>query len=110
MRLLQFITARNTWKSHHLLGVVVLFITLLGNFAFFQHAAAVYFPRDLPFMLALGLILLALNYIVLGLFSYRLTLKPIAAAVLVLSAVVAYHMDTFDVVIISIILIDVCLV
>ena len=43
MRLLQFITARNTWKSHHLLGVVVLFITLLGNLAFFQHAAAVYF-------------------------------------------------------------------
>lgn len=104
MRLLQFITARNTWKSHHLLGVVVLFITLLGNLAFFQHAAAVYFSKDLPFMLALGLILLALNYIVLGLFSYRSTLKPTAVAVLVLSAVVAYHMDTFDVVIDSVML------
>ena len=99
MRLLQLITARNTWQTSHLLALVVFFITLLGNIAFFRHAGAVYFPQNIPFILALGLVLLALNYFVLGLFSYRVTLKPIAAVILLLSAVVAYHMDTFDVVI-----------
>ena len=99
MKPLQLIFSRNTWQSHRLLGVVVLFITLLGNFAFFRHASAVYYPKDVPFLLALGVILLALNYILLGLFCYRRTLKPIAVLILLLSATVAYHMDTFDVVI-----------
>ena len=67
MKPLQLIFSRNTWQSHRLLGVVVLFITLLGNFAFFRHASAVYYPKDVPFLLALGVILLALNYILLGL-------------------------------------------
>lgn len=99
MRLLQFITARRTWQTPQLIGVVALFITALGNIAFFRHVSEVYFPHNVAFMLALGLVLLALNYFLLGLFCYRATIKPIAAVILLLSAVVAYHMDTFDVVI-----------
>ena len=95
----QFFFGRNTWRTQQLVGLIALFLTALTNGAFLQHAKQVYYPQNVGFVVALMVILFALNYVLLSLLSIRHTVKIVGAVILVLSAVVAYHMDTFDVVI-----------
>ena len=95
----QFFLGRNTWRTQQLVGLIALFLTALTNGAFLQHAKQVYYPQNVGFVVALMVILFALNYVLLSLLSIRHTVKVVGAVILVLSAVVAYHMDTFDVVI-----------
>ena len=95
----QFFTQRNTWTVQSLAGLVALFLSVFTNWAFLQHAKQVYYPQNIGFIIALMVILFALNYLLVSLISTRYTVKWLGALILVLSAVVAYHMDTFDVVI-----------
>lgn len=95
----RFFTQGQVWSTQRLVGLIALFLTLLTNWAFFQHVKQVYYPQNMSFVVALMVILFALNYLLLSLLSTRHTVKIVGAVLLVLSAVVAYHMDTFDVVI-----------
>ena len=94
-----FFIGRNTWRTQQLVGLIALFLTALTNWAFLQHVKQVYYPQNVGFVAALMVILFALNYLLLSLLSTRHIVKIVGAVILVLSAVVAYHMDTFDVVI-----------
>ena len=94
-----FFIGRNTWRTQQLVGLIALFLTALTNWAFLQHVKQVYYPQNVGFVVALMVILFALNYLLLSLLSTRHIVKIVGAVILVLSAVVAYHMDTFDVVI-----------
>lgn len=98
-RIKPFFIGRQTWRTQALVGLLTLFLTLLTNLAFVQHVKQVYYPQNIGFFVALMVILFALNYLLLSLLSTRHTVKIIGAVILLLSAVVAYHMDTFDVVI-----------
>lgn len=86
-----------TWHTHHLVGVLALFLTLFDNLAFFEHLGLVYARTNPLFMVGLFFVLLALNYFLLSLLSSRWTVKPVAVFFLIASAAAAYHMDTFDV-------------
>lgn len=95
----QFFLGRGPWRTQQLVGLLALFLTAFTNWAFVQHVKQVYYPQNVGFVLALMVILFALNYLLLSLFSTRHTVKIVGAVIVVLSAIVAYHMDTFDVVI-----------
>ncbi len=98
-RFIQFFTSRTTWPTHRLVAVLALFLTAFDNWAFFHHVGSVYVHSNPVFIAVLAIVLLALNYFLLSLMCYRSTVKPLGALLLVLTAVVAYQMDTFDVVI-----------
>ena len=95
----QFLLGRQSWRTQQLVAFIAAFLTFCGNLAFVKHLKQVYFPENIGFMIGLILVLYALNYLLLSLLSSRHTVKIVGAVILVLSAVVAYHMDTFDVVI-----------
>lgn len=95
----QLFIQRNTWTVQSLAGLVALFLSVFTNWAFLQHAKQVYYPQNIGFVIALMVMLFALNYLLVSLISTRYTVKLLGALILILSAVVAYHMDTFDVVI-----------
>lgn len=88
-------------RSWTLIVSVSLFLTVVANIAFFKHVTEAY-PLTLnssPFILSLGLVLMSVTIILLSLFSFRHTIKPIVILVLILSSFVAYFMDTYNTVI-----------
>lgn len=95
----RFVWGRNPHRAQTLVLCVAAFVTLTGNRAFFKHAAAVYFPHSVGFLLGLAVILFALNFLLFTLIGTRRTIRWLGALLLMVSAVVAYYMDTFDVVI-----------
>lgn len=86
------------WK---LIVFISLFLTLVTNMTFFKHVIEVY-PLSwstLPFIISLGILLASVSTILLTLFSWQRTTKPLLITVVMLSAFVAYFMDTYDIVI-----------
>ncbi len=88
-------------RSWTLIVSVALFLTLVANIAFFKHVIEVY-PlswSSAPFIVSLALVLMSVSVILLSLFSFRRTLKPVIILILILSSFVAYFMDTYNTVI-----------
>ncbi len=88
-------------KSRFLIIGVALFLTLVANGAFFKHVVEVY-PLSwstVPFIASLALVLVSVTTILLSLFSFRHTIKPLLILILILSSFVAYFMDTYNTVI-----------
>lgn len=86
------------WK---LIVFISLFLTLVTNMTFFKHVIEVY-PLSwstLPFIISLGILLASVSTILLTLFSWQRATKPLLITVVMLSAFVAYFMDTYDIVI-----------
>jgi len=82
------------------LAVALLFV-IFANGAFFKHVSEVYPLADgnLLFVFSLAIVLLCTTVIVLTLLSWRYTLKPVLITILLVSSLVAYFMDAYDVVI-----------
>lgn len=83
-----------------LLLCVGLFWTALSNRPFFAQAMAGRSLNHLPdwgFGLALGLMLLALNFLLLALVSYRFTLKPALALLIVVTAFASHFTQQYGV-------------
>lgn len=79
---------------------VSLFLTLVANTAFFKHVIGVY-PltwSNAPFIFSLGVLLISVSTILLTLFTWSRATKPVLMVLLILSSLVAYFMDTYDVV------------
>jgi lipid A ethanolaminephosphotransferase len=78
-----------------------MFLLSAGNFTFFTHLLDVYPPvqKNLPHLFSLVLVVGCINVILLSLLSYGRATKPALIVVLLLSAVVAYFMDAYQVII-----------
>jgi len=81
--------------------IVALFLLLTGNGAFFKHVSDAYgtAPSVLAMVASIGIVIWAVNVILLSLFTFRHTIKPFLILVLIVSSQVAYFMDSYDVVI-----------
>ena len=77
------------------------FIVLFANFAFFRNVLATFSdsPWGYAYTLSLAVLLLCTLIILLSLVSFRRTLKPILVFLFLLSAITAYFMDTYNVII-----------
>ncbi|HZF71503.1 phosphoethanolamine--lipid A transferase [Sulfuricurvum sp.] len=80
---------------------VALMLVVFANGVFFKHVSEVYplAGGNILFVLSLAIVLLCVTVIVLTLLSWRYTLKPVLITILLVSSLVAYFMDAYDVVI-----------
>jgi lipid A ethanolaminephosphotransferase len=81
--------------------VAAVYLTLFANVAFFRNLFATFF--DTPWgsfhLASLALVLLCAMVLFLLLFSFRAILKPVLVFLFLVSAVTAYFMDTYNVII-----------
>jgi len=78
-----------------------LFVTLFANFAFFRNYLAVYGfePISLVHLVSVALFLFAGLVLVLSLFCWPIIQRPVLTLWFLLSAIAAYFMDTYNLVI-----------
>ncbi len=78
-----------------------LFLVLFSNFTFFKNVTDVYEIswQNIGFLISLALFLMLVTMLFLRLLSSRYTLKPILIALLFISAVTSYFMNTYHVII-----------
>lgn len=88
-------------KARTAILAVALLLVVFANGAFFKHVSEVYplIGGNILFVMSLGVVLFSLITVVLMLLSGRYTLKPVLITVLMVSSMVAYFMDAYDVVI-----------
>jgi len=99
---IHFISLKGTVITQNKLIVIISFLLILvGNYTFFIQTVEIYPPHrdNLGFLFSLGILLAALNVFLFTLFSSKYTTKPLLILVLLVSALTAYFMDTFHVVI-----------
>ncbi len=88
-------------RSRTIIFIVAFFLTLFANMTFFKHVLEVY-PLTwnlAPMIVSLGVVLWAVQVLLFTLLGSRYVLKPLLIAVLLLSSLVAYFMDTYDIVV-----------
>ncbi len=97
------------WTNNQVLLSAALFITAFANLAFFRNLAATYIgaPWAVLHLLSLGVVLLCATVLLLALLSWRPFIKPVLVVVFMISAVAAYFMDTYNVIIDSNMLVNV---
>lgn len=88
-------------RSRTVIITVSLFLTLFANMTFFKHVFGTYgLTWNLtPMIVSLGIVLWAVQVLVFTLLGSRYVIKPLLIAVLLLSSLVAYFMDTYDIVV-----------
>jgi lipid A ethanolaminephosphotransferase len=92
---------KNPCRSRTVIIAVALFLVLFANSAFFKHVLQIY-PltwSSAPMIASLGVVLMAVQVIVFTLLGSRYLLKPLLITVLLLSSLVAYFMNTYDIVV-----------
>lgn len=84
-----------------LIALVSLFLTLADNIRFFSEVVAVYRPEgvNLLYIASTAIVLWGVTFIVLSVLTPHKLLRPVLAAVLILSSLAAYFMNTYHVVI-----------
>ncbi len=90
-----------TISSSQLIVLVSVFLISFGNMAFFRNVLDVYPANasNLLFILSLSVVFTCVTIIAISLLCYRYTLKPVLIAVLLLSSLAAYFMDTYQIII-----------
>jgi len=93
-------------SSSRLIVVVAVFLLLTGNVSLFRHVLAAYPPslHNLVFVLSLAVVFACVNVVLLSALCFRVssrhaTTKAALIIVLIASALAAYFMDTYQVVI-----------
>jgi lipid A ethanolaminephosphotransferase len=87
--------------SQNLIILVSVFLIVFGNITFFSNTIKVYPPNaeNLPFLFSLALLYFSVNVIFFSLICFRFTIKPGLIAVLLVSSITAYFMDTYNIII-----------
>ncbi|MBL1320725.1 MAG: phosphoethanolamine--lipid A transferase [Methylophaga sp.] len=88
-----------------LIIITAIFFVSVDNITFFQEVLAIYPLSDLSsalFVISLAVVFSCVNIIILALLCYRYTIKPVLITLLLLSAACAYFMDSYHVIIDSI--------
>ncbi|MCK9374029.1 MAG: phosphoethanolamine--lipid A transferase [Sulfuricurvum sp.] len=89
------------WRSRTLIVVTSLFLVLFTNTSFFKHVVDVY-PLTWVngvMIASLGVVLLAVQVIVFTLLGSRYLLKPLLITIVLISSLVSYFMNTYDIVV-----------
>lgn len=91
----------NGLSGNGLLLLVTVFLVTLDNFSFFRHVLKVYGATsgNLPALLSLVVVLGAATLLLPALVCFGRATKPVLIVVLLLSALSAYFMDSFGIVI-----------
>ena len=83
----------------YLVLFVGVFLTLTGNFTFFEKTMQIYpFAENWLFVISLFLFLFSFLAAILLLICYRLTVKPILIFLLILSSIVTYSTNNYGIV------------
>lgn len=92
---------RYQWSTNQVLLAAALFLATFTNLAFFRNLAATFAeaPWGAFHLASLALLLLCALVLFLSLLSFRPVLKPALVFIFLLSAVTAYFMDTYNVII-----------
>ena len=80
-----------------LILISTMFLMVFTNITFFKGVLAVY-PlsiQNTPFLISLFILFSAFTAIILSLFCYRLTIKPVLMTIMVVSSFTAYFMDSY---------------
>jgi lipid A ethanolaminephosphotransferase len=93
--------AQRLWSANQVLLAAALFLTAFANLAFFRNLATEFAatPWGLLHMISLAAVLLCATVLLLSLVSFRPVLKPVLVVLFLVSAVSAYFMDTYNVII-----------
>ena len=84
-----------------LIIIVSIFLLLFGNSSFFLNVLEVY-PlsiKNVLFLFSLAIVFTCINSLLLTLFCYKQTTKPILIIILISSAAAAYFMDSYHIII-----------
>jgi lipid A ethanolaminephosphotransferase len=89
------------WSVNQLLLATALFLTAFANHAFFRNLSMTFAetPWGLLHMISLAAVLMCATLLFLALVSVRPLLKPMLVALLLVAAVSAYFMDTYNIII-----------
>jgi len=89
------------WQSHRLIPAIALFFLVFYNFAFFRNLFATYplTAVNLVFIASIAILVFAVFTLLLTLLSSRYTLKPVLMVLFPVSALAAYFMDSYNIVI-----------
>ncbi len=84
-----------------LIVLTSIFLVAFANQAFFSNVMEVYLVdlKNIAFLSSLALVLGAATTLLLSLFCYKKTIKPVLIIILFISAFASYFMDTYNVVI-----------
>jgi len=86
--------------SNRLIVIVALFLVLVDNVSFFKHVTDVYefSLSNLGFLISLGVILVSVITLLVTLLSCRYTLKVLLIALVLVSSLTNYFMNTYNVI------------
>jgi lipid A ethanolaminephosphotransferase len=88
-------------SSNQLILLAALWMTLLGNLGYYRHVLAIYPPDrgHLPFLLSIIGLQMGFTVLLLAVAGWRPILKPMLGIILIASALAAYFMDSYGIVI-----------
>jgi lipid A ethanolaminephosphotransferase len=92
-------------KPSTLILATAIFFVIFDNITFFQEVLTIYPLSGISstlFVISLAVVFSCVNIIILSLLCYRYTIKPVLITLLLLSAACAYFMDSYHVIIDSI--------
>jgi len=94
--------SKKSVRQQTLILFAVLLLVIFGNGAFFKHVTEVYpltSVMNTLFVGSLGIVLMSVTTIVLTLLSSRYTIKPLLITILIVSSLIGYFMDSYDIVV-----------
>lgn len=96
-----FFEIMKTVTSSKVIVISAVFLMAFGNAAFFSNVSEVYPPnlKNIAFLCSLSIGFSCAIVLLLSLFCYRHTTKPLLIAVFLISSFAAYFMDTYNIII-----------
>jgi lipid A ethanolaminephosphotransferase len=88
-------------RGFWLIILTALFLVLFDNFTFFKNVAAIY-PfsiSNIVFLCSISIVLTAAIIMVLSIFCYKYTTKPVLIIILITSSIASYYMNNYNVLI-----------
>ncbi len=83
-------------NAYWLMAMVALFLAVTANYTFFVQVLNTYpFAQNALFVMSLFLVLLGVLLLLIVLFSYRYTIKPVLILMVMIAAATSYFTDTY---------------
>ncbi len=84
-----------------LIILTAMFMVLFDNFTFFRNITAIYPPSisNIVFLGSISIVLTSVIIIVLSVFCYKYTTKPVLIIILIASSIASYYMKNYNVLI-----------
>lgn len=88
-------------SNFRLISLTALFLVIVDNFAFFKNVTDVYpvSVSNIVFLISITVVLTSVIILLLSLFCFKYTNKPILIIILLVSSIVSYFMNHYNIVI-----------